>query len=425
MSDGLRDLGPLVFQSLQPLGPGINNGDNNGESGLPDGNFLLRFVQRLNAGAGAADGSARVPGTPAGDLESGESDIAGPNTGAEDVGTALSTMALLALSGGTSDAAGAPSASAALTSGGASVAIADAGSMVSPGSGQGGTNQATPLTALAMGRMGQGGNRLAASGQPTPESALPRPAVAGEDPGAGSRPLPPGQSPRVFPMPDSATIAQNDQAFRLPAGVQSRLEGAARDTTGDVQRLLADARRASASVSREPGTRNEAPASGLLADDGLPSTMTSRLSPLPAGELPAIQRQAAAQTLDRIVVMSRTGIDHARLQLNPPELGRVDIRLDLDGNDTRLQLTVQNGTARESMEAMLPKLREALQQQGLGLLDASVSEHSDERSHGGKSEQDFEPESTGINDSVGRAAGKTGNHSSAAAAIEGLVNTYA
>ena len=137
---------------------------------------------------------------------------------------------------------------------------------------------------------------------------------------------------------------------------------------------------ASAPKSPLPGAGSESriltdPALSLLAPDNTQSPQTSRLlaSEFTTPPMPAA-RTAAVQTLDRVVMMRRAGVDQARLQLHPPELGRVDIRLEMDGSDTRVQFVVQNAGVKDSMEALLPKLKDALQQQGFDLADASFAQ---------------------------------------------------
>ena len=102
-------------------------------------------------------------------------------------------------------------------------------------------------------------------------------------------------------------------------------------------------------------------------------------------------RTAAVQTLDRVVMMRRAGVDQARIQLHPPELGRVDIRLEMDGSDTRVQFVVQNAGVKDSMEALLPKLKDALQQQGFNLSDASFaqSDSQDSKDTGADDQEDW------------------------------------
>ena len=81
-----------------------------------------------------------------------------------------------------------------------------------------------------------------------------------------------------------------------------------------------------------------------------------------------------SQTLEQVAWMSREGVHQARLQLDPPHLGRVDVWLDLEGGDAKLHLGAQQSQVREALEAVLPRLRDALAQQGMDLTDASVSD---------------------------------------------------
>lgn len=99
-------------------------------------------------------------------------------------------------------------------------------------------------------------------------------------------------------------------------------------------------------------------------------------SPPPA---PAQASMAAGQTFDHVALMLRQGVSEARLQLKPANLGQVDIRIEIEGNEARVQLTVQQAQVREALEQLLPRLREALAGQGVELSDASV-DHSGQHS---------------------------------------------
>lgn len=93
-------------------------------------------------------------------------------------------------------------------------------------------------------------------------------------------------------------------------------------------------------------------------------------APLPQPEL----RATVSQTLEQVAWMSREGVHQARLQLQPAHLGRVDIWLDVEAGEARLHLGAQQAQVREALEAVLPRLRDALAEQGLSLTDASVSD---------------------------------------------------
>ncbi len=68
------------------------------------------------------------------------------------------------------------------------------------------------------------------------------------------------------------------------------------------------------------------------------------------------------------------GQQQARLMLNPPELGGVDVKLELQEGDVKLNLLTQTPAARELLEAALPRLREVMSESGMNLLEANVSE---------------------------------------------------
>ena len=93
-------------------------------------------------------------------------------------------------------------------------------------------------------------------------------------------------------------------------------------------------------------------------------------------------RAAAEQAMERVVWMAarQQGVSQARLQLHPAHLGKVDIRLDVQGREASVVLNVQNAPVREAVEAMLPRLREQLEDQGLQLGDASVFDSGPEDS---------------------------------------------
>ena len=123
-----------------------------------------------------------------------------------------------------------------------------------------------------------------------------------------------------------------------------------------------------------------APAAAAAArDPALPPTAQLLGQPAAsAGEM----RAAAEQAMERVVWMAarQQGVSQARLQLHPAHLGKVDIRLDVQGREASVVLNVQNAPVREAVEAMLPRLREQLEDQGLQLGDASVFDSGPEDS---------------------------------------------
>ncbi len=70
------------------------------------------------------------------------------------------------------------------------------------------------------------------------------------------------------------------------------------------------------------------------------------------------------------------GIQEARIEISPRELGAVDVRLSVDDKGLSVHLTAAHVQTRELLQNELPRLREALQQGGVLLADAQVGRES-------------------------------------------------
>jgi flagellar hook-length control protein FliK len=70
-------------------------------------------------------------------------------------------------------------------------------------------------------------------------------------------------------------------------------------------------------------------------------------------------------------------VDHqlgeARIKLNPPELGALDIKISMLNDRTHIQFTAAHHSAREAIEAAMPRLKDLLAAGGLELGSASVA----------------------------------------------------
>jgi flagellar hook-length control protein FliK len=73
----------------------------------------------------------------------------------------------------------------------------------------------------------------------------------------------------------------------------------------------------------------------------------------------------------------------ARIRLNPPELGSVDVTISLVDDKTYVQLTTATVAARDELAQSLPRLRELLTVSGLDVGGASVQNGRDHYPNGG------------------------------------------
>lgn len=88
---------------------------------------------------------------------------------------------------------------------------------------------------------------------------------------------------------------------------------------------------------------------------------------------------------DRLVWMVGQRSQSAELILNPPALGSIEVRLNLNlaGNEAGAQFFSNNANVREALESAFPRLREMLAGAGINLGQASVSQESFQRDQSG------------------------------------------
>ena len=81
----------------------------------------------------------------------------------------------------------------------------------------------------------------------------------------------------------------------------------------------------------------------------------------------------------RVHAMLDHGVDEARIKLNPPQLGALDIKISVHDDKTFVQLVASTSAARDELSQSLPRLRDLLAAGGLDLAGASVSGGRDEQ----------------------------------------------
>ena len=90
--------------------------------------------------------------------------------------------------------------------------------------------------------------------------------------------------------------------------------------------------------------------------------------------------QAPAQLREQVMVMVNNRHQYAEMRLDPSELGKLQIRIQMNNeNQATVQFTVNSPQAREAVEQALPKLRDMLEQQGLQLADTDVREEREQQ----------------------------------------------
>lgn len=75
---------------------------------------------------------------------------------------------------------------------------------------------------------------------------------------------------------------------------------------------------------------------------------------------------------ERLTMMAKDGLHQARIQINPRELGPVDVTISMKDDKTTIHFLAQHAVTREALEAEMPRLRMMMQENGFEQLDVNV-----------------------------------------------------
>ncbi|MGF1874755.1 flagellar hook-length control protein FliK [Photobacterium frigidiphilum] len=172
------------------------------------------------------------------------------------------------------------------------------------------------------------------------------------------------------------------------AGLVTGMDSALNSTTPNTDNKASDFSQQLSSLSGQQSGLNMQAKSEALAQAQSPLQLS--------------KEQAGDQVSERINMMMSKNLKHVDIRLDPPELGKLQIRLSLNQDQASVQFTVGNQQTRDLVEHSMPRLREMLHQQGLQLAQSSVQQDTSRQAFSGQSGQQNQ------NDS---GTQQSGNHS--------------
>ncbi len=192
---------------------------------------------------------------------------------------------------------------------------------------------------------------------------------------------------------DDKTSAVPPDAADLNASMTMANGKAAADIAAEAATIAGAATQAELAVLGDPDTRTQEQSGAADAVHGASSEPSTSLGHLlhvgPTEKLSTSQPSAMlevgapvdgpdfAQALSQQVVwMADKDAQIAELRINPPELGPVEVRLQISGDEAVVQFASAHADVRNAIEAALARLRESMAQAGIQLGDASVSAES-------------------------------------------------
>jgi flagellar hook-length control protein FliK len=181
-----------------------------------------------------------------------------------------------------------------------------------------------------------------------------------------------------------AAAAANGASAPTPA--VSMLRAAAASATAAASAETA-AKLATASVSDKHalagiGASPLSPASGDAAA-GAASLSVNATSAADATPMPTVKVTAGVDTpefgqglADRVSWMVDNNLNGAKLQVNPPQLGPIEVRISVQGDHAQVWLASHSALTRDALESSSPKLREMLGAQGFAQVSVDISQRS-------------------------------------------------
>ncbi|ODJ93268.1 flagellar hook-length control protein [Pseudomonas viridiflava] len=129
---------------------------------------------------------------------------------------------------------------------------------------------------------------------------------------------------------------------------------------------------------------------------------TPTAAPLMSQPLAMHQSGWTEGVVDRVMYLSSQNLKSAEIKLEPAELGRLDIRVNM-APDQQTQVTFMSAHVgvREALESQMSRLRDSFSQQGLGQVDVNVSDQSQQQAQQQAQEQASRAQRGGRNGGTG------------------------
>ncbi|MCL5668883.1 MAG: flagellar hook-length control protein FliK [Gammaproteobacteria bacterium] len=132
-------------------------------------------------------------------------------------------------------------------------------------------------------------------------------------------------------------------------------------------------------VNSAAGSNEQVAAGAVTAHTAAPATQQANPAPVNAPvslQLPLEQRGWGESLGHRVLWMVKQDHQIAELQLNPPHLGPLELRVTVEQDEASIAFSTQHAGVRDALETALPRLREMPGASGLTLGHVNISQQS-------------------------------------------------
>lgn len=175
----------------------------------------------------------------------------------------------------------------------------------------------------------------------------------------------------------AANVAQDFAGAMAAAGLPGAEAKLGEAALSELKALGVEATDGLNDASPELRTENlTARLSALSQAIGQQTPATSRLGLIPGQPLAMQQGGWSEAVVDKVMWLSSQNLKSAEIQLDPAELGRLEVRVDIAKDQTQVTFASPHAGVREALEGQMQRLRDLFTAQGMNLPDVNVSDQS-------------------------------------------------
>ena len=178
----------------------------------------------------------------------------------------------------------------------------------------------------------------------------------------------------------TAPTADQDFVSALAAFADKPLEAEEGERNVELPMRELSAELAESLGENKTEARNELLANRLNALSQAISQQAAQAQRAPAlvpGQPVAMQQGGWSEAVvDRVMWLSSQNLKSAEIQLDPQELGRLEVRVNMTQDQAQVTFASPNANVRDALEGQMHRLRELFAQQGMNQLDVNVSDQS-------------------------------------------------
>jgi len=211
---------------------------------------------------------------------------------------------------------------------------------------------------------------------------------------AAAEPEPGGPTRADLVAADSAPTARgNDNAPALTAAA-SRTDANSRVDTVPATELRTATPAAAANPASGARFADHLQALASVIPGASAATSSTAAPASPAAQVassrlavPLDSPQFAPALGAEVTLLARGGVQQARIELNPAEMGPISVQIVMDGNGARVDFQADVAATRQAIESSLPSLAGALRESGLTLTGGGVFQQSSQQQSGQQQHQ--------------------------------------